>query len=74
MADKWIVVSDGPSKYHPCPDKPEIQSQVGMQCGNASDTEAEAITVMNSFMNNYWLYKVKKVSEASVEKIESTPI
>ncbi len=64
MADKWIVVSDGPSLAHPCPDKPEIQSQVGVQCGTACDTEQEAMALMNSFMNHYWLYKVKKMEEA----------
>ena len=69
MSDKWIVVSEGPSKEHPCPDKPEIQAQVGIQCGRECDTEAAAETLKSSFMNQYWIYKVKKLEET-----ESAPI
>ncbi len=64
MSDKWVVVSAGTSKEHPCPNDPDIQSQVGIQCGIACDTEQGAVTLMNSFMNNYWLYEVKKLEEA----------
>jgi hypothetical protein len=65
MSDKWIVVADGPSKEHPYPDKPEIQAQVGIQCGQACDTEAAAETLKASFMNHYWLYKIKKLEGAA---------